>query len=244
MQRFGNIRLADADPNLFQIAGVSAQDGHLSPAQSGRQHQPVKAIIFHFAQPDFFKRFPKARAGLVQINGAVPGHAQQKIVNPDGFPGTGTHQVRVLTQYPQPQVFHDGNLIGQGQWFDKVVQLQMHMTLMVILRLVKLHGQWSTVVHFGKVMDIRHRRLGAKSLLVGGVETIGKTGQQLVTAHLAKGIEHPGTQLIVPGGGSAHDLMIDHLLAKLHAPLKFENKMHPGQHRLGKIGGKLAVFRP
>ena len=179
----------------------------------------------------------------MQINGTVPRDTQQKIVNPDGFPGTRTHQVRILTQDPQPQVFHDRNLIGQGQWFDKVVQLQMHMALMVILRLVKLHGQWSAVVHFGKVMDVCHRRLGAKSLLVGRIETVGKTAQQLVTTHLAKGIEHPGTQLIVPGGGSAHDLMIDHLLAKLHPPLKLENKMHPGQHRLGKIGGKLAVFR-
>ena len=242
-QRAGDVAVIEAQTDLLEVTGIGPQHRHITPRQTGGQHQTVEGIVLGIAVDDVHEGILQGLVEHLNIRHLGAGIGEGEIVNPELAAILAAQAVGELAQHPQAEVFQNRQHIRQRQRRIGVVELAVQLRLALGQRLVEAHHQRPLLGQAEQMLHVDHRRVRCKALGVAGREAFGEIGQHLGAVPLAQALQHQAGVIILPRAAGLDHFLLQAGDIHLHAVARIDaqNELHPCQHRLGEVGPELAV---
>ena len=197
-QRAGNVAVIEAQTDLLEVTGIGPQHRHITPRQTGGQHQTVEGIVLGIAVDDVHEGILQGLVEHLNIRHLGAGIGEGEIVNPELAAILAAQAVGELAQHPQAEVFQNRQHIRQRQRCIGMVELAVQLRLALGQRLVEAHHQRPLLGQAEQMLHVDHRRVRCKALGVAGREAFGEIGQHLGAVPLAQALQHQAGVVVLP----------------------------------------------
>ncbi len=181
-----------------------------------------------------------------QVDFQPLGIGEGEIVDPVFPPFLASQAERKLAQHAQAQVLQDRQHVRQRQWPIGMVELAMQAVLHRGDRLVEAHYQGLLIAQAEDVLHVHRRRMRGETLAITGGKAFRKVAQDRRAAGFAEALVDQARIIVLPGATGLDDFLLQLRRIDLQWPggIQAQQELHTVEHRLGKVGGKLAAAGP
>ncbi len=176
-----HIVLGIGHADLAQIARQGAQQRHLTPRQSGDEHQRIVAVVFGVVAHDGGEAVVEPPLGRFEIDRAIADEFEQHVVQPE-LPlvrSAGLGVIGALVDDPETHVLEHGYALRQRQRTAVAPQLETGRAGIVAAgAALEIDAERSIGGHRLERRDVLHRGRGRKGIAIGRRKRAAVAGEE------------------------------------------------------------------
>ena len=242
-QRVLDVGLAEGGAGLAQIFAIGAQDDDLAPSDPRPEHEPVEAVILHFARPDAGEGVAEYPLDAVRVELRAFPVQHPEIVQPHPGRVGPLDLARMLVLDLEAHILQHRQRIGQRDRLPaELEELEVQPPFVRLERAVEAHldAVLPDALH---LLDIEHRDPCGIGLAVVRAESLAVAAEQARALLLAETVEQGIVQIVRPG--AAHDpeppFQVRKVVLRRMPGIDAHDEKEPGQHRLRQAHRELGI---